>query len=50
LGAIRVPIRAQTIAATAKPHLDDKLMMADTMLDAARKAVELAASQTGART
>ncbi|MGI9616405.1 MAG: ADP-forming succinate--CoA ligase subunit beta, partial [Acidimicrobiales bacterium] len=24
------------------PHLDDKLMMADTMLDAARKAVELA--------
>lgn len=28
--------------AILKPHLDDKLMMADTMLDAARKAVELA--------
>ncbi|MDH3265230.1 MAG: succinate--CoA ligase subunit beta, partial [Paracoccaceae bacterium] len=28
--------------AILEPHLNDKLMMADTMLDAARKAVELA--------
>ena len=34
--------------AILRPHLDDKLMMADTMLDAARKAVELADAGAGA--